>query len=83
MAWISKFESAATQDGQSPLKYVLMDWAQSETAVVATLTNALRNIGREDVARALVGDTREYAPPPRYGISPSSQHIGDKKGEMV
>ena len=80
---IAGFEARATQDGQTPVKYLFLDWSRSDNAIVSTLIRALKGIGREDIIKVLCGDTRDYAPAPRYILPSSLQNIKEMPGQMV
>ena len=57
---ISTFVTRAEQEGISPVAYLLIDFGKNDNATVGVLYQALRNMGGEDVMRALQVDTREH-----------------------
>ena len=74
---IASIEVRSQQEGQTALRFLLLDYSRQEDATVGHLVDALRDIGREDAVQSLYGELRDYAPPPRY------VDLGTLKGQII
>ena len=51
----------AEQDQHTPIHYLLTEWGKSESATVAVLVKALKNIGCHDTAKSLYSSNTDSA----------------------
>jgi hypothetical protein len=47
-------------DQVTPVRYMLLEWAENDSATIGLLVRALKNIGRQDVLKVLQGEPHKY-----------------------